>query len=117
MTPEQMRCADIVADPLRDAEQADAGDELAESVRHHGVLRPVLVRAVRNGYVIVHGERRWRAACKAGLDAIPAWIVQGFLSKRQAARTTKGRQIAALSISAAQALPSPSPARPRRTPR
>jgi ParB family chromosome partitioning protein len=42
------------------------------------VLRPVLLRPTPQGYVIVHGERRWRAALMAGLEAIPAYLVQEF---------------------------------------
>jgi ParB-like chromosome segregation protein Spo0J len=38
----------------------------------------VLLRASSDGYVIVHGERRWRAAQSLGLEAIPALIVQDF---------------------------------------
>lgn len=47
---------------------------LAESIRRHGVLQPVLLRADAEGYVLVAGERRWRAARIAGLDAIPAIV-------------------------------------------
>lgn len=49
--------------------------ELANSVRTHGVLQPILVRPIAGGrYEIVAGERRWRAAQRAGLHAIPAVI-------------------------------------------
>ncbi len=48
--------------------------ELAESVRVHGILQPVVVRAVIGGYELVAGERRWRAAQLAGLSSIPAVI-------------------------------------------
>lgn len=48
---------------------------LAESVRKHGVLQPILVRPLENGtYQIVAGERRWRAARMAGLSEIPVTI-------------------------------------------
>jgi ParB family chromosome partitioning protein len=51
-------------------------DELAESIREHGVLQPLTVRAAGNGfYQIVAGERRWRAARLAGLAELPARIV------------------------------------------
>ena len=78
MTLEQIRCADIVADPHRGGDQPQEIEALAESVRQHGVLRPVLLRASSDGYVIVHGERRWRAAQMVGLDAIPACLGQDF---------------------------------------
>jgi len=55
-------------------EQA-ALDELASSIREHGVLQPILVRPLGpNTYQIVAGERRWRASRQAGLDTIPALI-------------------------------------------
>src|SRR3954465_9714082 len=48
---------------------------LAESVRHRGILQPVLVRPVAGGtYELVAGERRWRAAGLAGLETIPALV-------------------------------------------
>jgi len=49
--------------------------ELAESVKERGVLQPVLVRALPGGgYELIAGERRWRAAQLAGLDALPAIV-------------------------------------------
>ena len=55
-------------------EQA-ALDELASSIREHGVLQPILVRPLGpNTYQIVAGERRWRASRQAGLATIPALI-------------------------------------------
>ena len=48
---------------------------LAESIRHQGILQPVLVRPVVGGrYEIVAGERRWRAAGLAGLESLPALV-------------------------------------------
>ena len=53
----------------------DALNELAENIRQHGVLQPILVRPLDNGgYKIVAGERRWRAARLAGLDEVPVYI-------------------------------------------
>ena len=50
-------------------------DELAASIREHGVLQPILVRPVGpNTYQLIAGERRWRASRQAGLDSIPALI-------------------------------------------
>jgi len=49
---------------------------LAESIREVGVLQPVLVREAEDGYELIAGERRWRAARRAGLQTIPA-IVRG----------------------------------------
>ena len=49
--------------------------ELAESVKERGVLQPVLVRVLPGGgYELIAGERRWRAAQLAGLDALPAIV-------------------------------------------
>jgi ParB family chromosome partitioning protein len=49
-------------------------DELAASIAERGVLQPILVRAVEDGFELVAGERRWRAAQKAQLHEIPAII-------------------------------------------
>jgi ParB family chromosome partitioning protein len=49
-------------------------ERLAESIRQHGVLQPVVVRSVDDGYELVVGERRWRAAQAAGRTMIPAVI-------------------------------------------
>jgi len=48
--------------------------ELADSIRSHGLVQPVVVRTVGEGYELVAGERRWRAARLAGLDKIPAVV-------------------------------------------
>ena len=45
--------------------------ELAESIRIHGILQPILVKPSIGGYEIVAGERRWRAAKQAGLEEVP----------------------------------------------
>ena len=51
-------------------------DELADSIREHGVLSPLTVRRIDSGYYqIVAGERRWRAARAAGLTEIPVRVV------------------------------------------
>jgi len=51
-------------------------DELTESIREHGLLSPLMVRAVDGGfYQIIAGERRWRAAREAGLVEVPARVV------------------------------------------
>ena len=52
----------------------DALDELVGSIREIGVLQPVVVRRATDGYELIMGERRWRAAGAAGLDSIPAII-------------------------------------------
>ena len=52
----------------------EALEELAESIRERGVLQPILVRPTDEGFELVAGERRWRAAQRAGLHAIPALV-------------------------------------------
>lgn len=54
----------------------DALDELVGSIREIGVLQPVVVRAVDDGYELIMGERRWRATQAAGLETIPAIVRQ-----------------------------------------
>jgi ParB family chromosome partitioning protein len=49
---------------------------LADSIREVGLLQPVLVRPAGDGYELVAGERRWRAAHRAGLQSIPAIVRQ-----------------------------------------
>ena len=49
-------------------------EELAESIRSKGVLLPLIVRRDSDGYVLVAGERRWRAAQKAGLRELPVMV-------------------------------------------
>lgn len=51
-------------------------EELAASVRVHGILQPIVVRPSGDGYEIVAGERRWRAAVLAGLATVPAVVRQ-----------------------------------------
>ncbi len=48
--------------------------ELAESIREHGLLQPIVVRPHGDGYMIVAGERRYRAAQQIGLDKVPALV-------------------------------------------
>jgi ParB family chromosome partitioning protein len=65
--------------PNKDQPRTDFDDmmlqELAESVKTHGILQPVVVRQLQDGsYSIVAGERRWRAAKIAGLSHIPAIV-------------------------------------------
>lgn len=52
----------------------EALQELSDSIKEYGVLQPIIVTPGMNGYQIVAGERRYRAATAAGLDTIPAII-------------------------------------------
>ena len=42
-------------------------DELAQSIKEHGVFQPIILKKVKQGYIIVSGERRYRATLKVGL--------------------------------------------------
>lgn len=48
--------------------------ELAESIKEKGILEPLIVRRVEQGYELIVGERRWRAAQKAGLKEVPVLV-------------------------------------------
>ena len=52
----------------------EAIDGLAASISQLGVLQPILVRPVPDGFELIAGERRWRAAQRAGLTSIPAVV-------------------------------------------
>ncbi len=47
-------------------------DELAASIKEHGVIQPIIVKPVGNHYIIIAGERRYRASLKLGMKKIPA---------------------------------------------
>lgn len=49
-------------------------EELAASIEEHGLIQPIVLRKVDNGYEIVAGERRWRAARKIGIKEIPCIV-------------------------------------------
>ncbi len=49
-------------------------NDLAESIKLHGLIQPIIVRPFGNGYEIVAGERRWRAAKKTELKAVPCIV-------------------------------------------
>ena len=58
--------------------------QLSDSIREHGVLQPLIVRSIASGdYMIIAGERRWRAAKMAGLSEIPV-LIRDDLSEEQA---------------------------------
>lgn len=61
--------------------------ELVASVRKNGIIQPIVVRKSENGYEIIAGERRWRAAQAAGLKDVPIII-----------RTADDREVAELSL-------------------
>lgn len=72
----QIPLADLATNPFQPRRHfgQSALEELAATIREHGVLTPVVVRRAGAGYQIVAGERRVRAARLAGLDRIPAVV-------------------------------------------
>lgn len=68
--------ARIRANPLQPRKHFDEGSlgELADSIAQHGVIQPILVRRAGDGFEIIAGERRWRAAQRAQVHAIPALV-------------------------------------------
>lgn len=67
---------DIIANPDQPRKQFDqqALEELANSIREHGVLQPIIVSPKNQGYEIIAGERRWRASKIAGIKTIPSVV-------------------------------------------
>lgn len=71
-----IKISEIVADPEQPRRQFDQEslEELAASIREHGILQPIVVTPFDGGYQIVAGERRYRASKLAGKDKIPALV-------------------------------------------
>ncbi len=71
-----IKLSEVSADPHQPRRTFDeiALDELAISIAEHGVIQPIVVMPYGGGYQIVAGERRFRAAQKAGLEKIPAIV-------------------------------------------
>lgn len=73
----EVAIADIEPNPLQPRTEFDeeALSELADSIAQLGVIQPITVKRRDNGkYTIISGERRWRAAQRAGLTTLPAYI-------------------------------------------
>ena len=58
----------------RNVFREDKLEELAQSIRHNGIIQPLIVRRTGDRFEIIAGERRWRAAQKAGLHKIPCVV-------------------------------------------
>lgn len=71
-----LQLSEIVANPDQPRRTFDeeALEELAQSIKEHGVIQPIVVTPAGNNYEIVAGERRFRAASRAGLQKIPALV-------------------------------------------
>lgn len=74
-----VKIADIVPDPTQPRKHFDevALGELADSIKKHGVVQPLIVAKNGRQYLIIAGERRWRASQQAGLSELPV-IVRSF---------------------------------------
>lgn len=72
----ELKLTDVMPNKNQPREQFDEEALLAlsESIKEYGVIQPIIVTKTEKGYKIVAGERRWRAAKKAGLKTIPAVI-------------------------------------------
>jgi ParB family chromosome partitioning protein len=72
----QIKISQIVVDPDQPRKQFEASalEDLAASIAEHGVVQPIVVTPKGDGYQIVAGERRYRAAKSIGLDKIPALV-------------------------------------------
>jgi ParB family transcriptional regulator, chromosome partitioning protein len=86
MQVKNVPCNSVSPNPEQPRRELDPGDlaSLADSIRQHGVLNAIAVRECGDGYTLIDGERRWRAAVLAGLAEIPATV-------RPAANGTAGR--------------------------
>ena len=73
---DEIPVAAIRPNPFQPREHFDEEElaSLAESIREVGILQPVLVRETDDGYELIAGERRWRAARRVGLQNIPALV-------------------------------------------
>jgi len=81
--PARLPLSSIHANPMqpRTVFQPDRLEELAASIRANGIIQPIVVRQHQEGYQIVAGERRWRAAKLAGVTEVPV-VVQDVADPR-----------------------------------
>jgi ParB family chromosome partitioning protein len=79
----EIELSNIYANPNQPRKifESTALNELADSIKKHGVIMPIVVNYSDNGYMIIAGERRWRAAKIAGLEKIPA-IVKKYTERQ-----------------------------------
>ena len=80
----ELKLTEIVTNPDQPRRAFDDGalDELAASIKEHGVIQPIIVTPIGGNYRIVAGERRFRGAGRAGLATIPA-LVRTMSDQRQ----------------------------------
>ena len=72
----EIKLSEIIPNPTQPRTEFDEEslEELAESIRQLGLIQPITVKRDGEKYIIISGERRWRASQKAGLEAMPAYI-------------------------------------------
>ena len=72
----EISLSEIIPNPTQPRTEFDevALEELAESIRQLGLIQPITVKRQGEKYIIISGERRWRASERAGLEVIPAYI-------------------------------------------
>ena len=72
----EIKLSDIIPNPTqpRTIFDEEALEELADSIRQLGLIQPITVKRDGEKYIIISGERRWRASEKAGLEQVPAYI-------------------------------------------
>ena len=82
---QEIPLSEIVPNPFQPRRVFDEEklEQLADSIRHHGLLEPIVVRRTEQGYELVVGERRWRAAGLAGLSSVAA-IVRDYNDQEMA---------------------------------
>ena len=73
----ELRISEIYPNPDQPRREFDGASlaELAESIRRNGVIQPLAVRRMEDGYQIIAGERRWRACRLAGVNQVPAVVL------------------------------------------
>ena len=103
---ETIRISDIEPNKKQPRKNFDneALRQLADSIREHGVIQPLIVQSMSNGnYNILAGERRRRAAKMAGLTDIPA-VIRDDLSEEQSMQITAGISVSPAIFAALQRL-------------
>ncbi len=75
-SPKQVAVDRITTSPFQPRRTFDETkiDELASSIRNQGIIQPLIVRPKNDGFELIAGERRWRAAMRAGLSHVPVVV-------------------------------------------
>lgn len=79
----ELRIDEVHPNPNQPRKNFDqtALEELAQSIKNHGVIQPLVVNKEDDGYMIIAGERRWRASKLAGLEYVPC-IIKNYTEKQ-----------------------------------